>query len=256
MVSYLRLALLQYILLSVLTNSNYVNWTQSPISLPRNGKEMAVSYDSTDDTIWLLGGLYTKQLISFHNNTFTDFGSSNLSNYVYGNGQFYSQLQNILWMIDPYYNQTFCAFDVETHIFTPSYASVIIPVDVGIHACLTSIDNGVNSYLFVVGGWNQNLGVLDKLQIYNISSGEWLTKSIPEPKQDSSCIVHIKHERLYIIGGKRNGIYFRAIEALFIGNDLQNIDNEQWEFIGNLTTEYGLSHTRGRPTKYVTLILT
>eukprot|EP01084_Bolivina_argentea_P060504 110538_1 len=224
MVSYLRLALLQYILLSVLTNSNYVNWTQSPISLPRNGKEMAVSYDSTDDTIWLLGGLYTKQLISFHNNTFTDFGSSNLSNYVYGNGQFYSQLQNILWMIDPYYNQTFCAFDVETHIFTPR--------------------------------WNQNLGVLDKLQIYNISSGEWLTKSIPEPKQDSSCIVHIKHERLYIIGGKRNGIYFRAIEALFIGNDLQNIDNEQWEFIGNLTTEYGLSHTRGRPTKYVTLILT
>eukprot|EP01083_Nonionella_stella_P142311 440105_1 len=79
----------------------YDDWIQ-PWStlLPRSCNRMAAGYDSITDTIWLLGGEYVRQqLISFKDDSFVDHGVSNLSHNIFGAGQYYKQIDNMLWII-------------------------------------------------------------------------------------------------------------------------------------------------------------
>eukprot|EP01084_Bolivina_argentea_P106134 190025_1 len=86
---------------------NYTEWIngsdQFGSFLPNTNWGMAVGYDIMTETIWLLGGKkHNKQLTSFRNNIFIDHGLQNLSYNVYGTGQFYTKIDNTLWIVDSF----------------------------------------------------------------------------------------------------------------------------------------------------------
>eukprot|EP01083_Nonionella_stella_P030633 83956_1 len=88
-----------------------VNWTSTPPTYaiqpeitPRKARAMAVGYDANNQTILLFGGLDSilqKQLIKFSliQSTFIDEGIAYLSQPTYSYAQYYTQLDNHLWML-------------------------------------------------------------------------------------------------------------------------------------------------------------
>eukprot|EP01084_Bolivina_argentea_P055684 102039_1 len=212
----------------------YDNWITGNSSLPRSDRAMAVGYNNKSDTIWLLGGVNNNnQLISFHEDEFTDHGINNLTNYVYGYGQFYSQIFNVLWMINPSGDQL-DRFNLETLQFESSY---YIPVDVSTSGCLTSIIQGTNSYIFVIGG-GTNDQYLYLLQIFNVTSMKWFnitnTPKMHQGRVALTCNAH--NDKLYAIGGRNDSFTsLSSIEVLFIGDNLLNITNDEWKYIDPLT---------------------
>eukprot|EP01084_Bolivina_argentea_P310650 537585_1 len=89
-----------------------------------------------------------------------------------------------------------------------------------------------NKYLYVIGN--------AKLQIFNIFNGTWMMG--PEMINNRSyhtCIVNIKHDILYVIGGKTVQerilnwrTYYDIIYVESIGKvSLRNIQNQNWEYI-------------------------
>jgi len=89
-----------------------------------------------------------------------------------------------------------------------------------------------DEYLFVVGGYNG--GELNTLQIYDISSGQWMSSPTPPTMQTArrafACIAH--EDILYAIGGHDYLSSLCSIETLFIGNDLADIvsGSGQWSY--------------------------
>eukprot|EP01083_Nonionella_stella_P211950 765850_1 len=84
----------------IIASYDYNNWIESssPI-VPR--KSYAIGYDSTSRKIWILGGsTSSRSLLSYHtsSNVFTDYNTT-LPGNLYGDGDFYTQIDYILYMI-------------------------------------------------------------------------------------------------------------------------------------------------------------
>ena len=78
---------------------------------------MAAGYDENSKIVWLLGGggsVAKKQLIAYNvtGSYYTDYGINALSHGVVGDGDYYTQISNELWMIDDS-GETFNVFNVE-----------------------------------------------------------------------------------------------------------------------------------------------
>jgi len=195
---------------------------------------MAVGFDAANDTILILGGrTSTRQLRTFKDFVVEQQPDLSISGQIFGRGQSYSQLNDMLWMIE-YYGQSFIRFNTVTR--EVDEPSITIPIVVYYFACLASMEsvNG-NEYLFVVGGYNSNDGNLNTLQIYDVSSGQWMSSLTPPTMQTArrelACIAH--EDILYAIGGwagAYDAAYLSSIETLFIGNDLAEIESgsAQW----------------------------
>eukprot|EP01083_Nonionella_stella_P195715 720709_1 len=205
---------------------------------------MAIGYNPNEQYIWMLGGQYQEtSLLSFNviTKTFNHYPNY-LPTPVSAWSQIYTQIGNILWMVD-YQNQisSFNTFDLETKQFVSGYNSISFPQTVEINSCLASII-GQNQYLAVVGGRNGN--ALNLLQIFNISSNTWLDESnIPTMNLErgtSSCIVSNNH--LYAIGGWNliEPYYLSSVESLDISEIIQDsVITKQWQF-----TQGSLSETK------------
>eukprot|EP01084_Bolivina_argentea_P319770 554660_1 len=224
---------------------DYGAWYESQVSMPRANDQMAIAHDTNNSIIWLVSGKSNKQqLVSFnyHHFNFTDYGlyylnSSGLITASAGVGQYYTQINNILWMIDAH-GTSFNIFDIATNIFKHNYSSIVFPQNVHSSSCLASIDN---NYLVVNGGQNEVGYYLNTVQILNISSFEWIT-NVPNlniARGYHSCIVHHKSEKMYVMGGYdyfANGdTYQDSIEVLDV-SDMSNIQHKSWMNIGNLLT--------------------
>ena len=213
-------------------------FSASPL-LPRQSALMASAYDENKGIIWLLGGQNDEgqQLISYNvqESTFTDYGETNLTSYVKGDGQYYTQIGNTLWIIH-YSGQFFSRFDLDT-IFFEDYSSVPIPISVGDNACLASFILDNHDFLVVVGGYdaqNSNIDAIDDVQILNLTSSVWISNvtKMQEKRRNFACIIY--DMVLYAIGGYDyfNGPNKNTIEYLNIG-DLNNIQSEQWNYTPN-----------------------
>ncbi len=213
------------ILITIINNIASNQWFAGNGTFPRSFRRSAVAYD-TAGKVWIIGGSTqnNQQLVSFHNDMFTDHSSTNLSIGVAGVGQFYTQIGNILWMIQPM-AIPIVGYNLQTLQFELSFD---IPTNgVGPSGCLTSW----NEYLFLSGGWDVAAGnwhYANFTQIFNISSSEWLMLSkIPQMIQargDHTC--NTNNNKLYVIGGRQTGgSYLNSIEVLALSQfpDLLNV---------------------------------
>eukprot|EP01084_Bolivina_argentea_P209824 357337_1 len=214
-----------------LLSQNYDGWIhpQSP-KLPRPCNRMAVGYDYYTDTIRILGGEFSnkKQLISYKNNLFIDHGEFNLSYNIYGAGQYYKQIENVLWMIDES-GDHLNTFDLNK--LQLQYNYITIPLS-SRTACLTSFSIQNNNYLAVIGGINGNH---TSAQIFNINSSFWVSNvpNMQQPRKQLACAAHNQH--VFAIGGEGDSqtTMLNSIEILNI-SDIDNIQSKTWSFIDNL----------------------
>eukprot|EP01084_Bolivina_argentea_P011729 21947_1 len=130
----------------------YRNYTaiQGSTNMTRPDRGLIAAYDEDTDTILILGGVDNqKQLVTFKNNTFSDKGETYLSYDVFNLAQGYTQIGHILWL-SYYFDGGLFTMDTRTRVVTDLSMS---PPFVGRSQCLSSLDNGIHQYLFVLGGY-------------------------------------------------------------------------------------------------------
>eukprot|EP01083_Nonionella_stella_P318974 1168410_1 len=199
--------------------------------MPFADAKMAIGYDETNDTILLLGGFQFRQHFAlFKNNNFIDQDKQFFNDSIYGDGQFYTQLGNILWMISSD-NTGFRTFDTRTYqMKSPSSPSIEIQTPVDDSACLTSTDD----YLIVIGGGGAKYPYLylDTVQIYHLAANQWLSNvsTLNAGRIHSACVVG--NNKLYSIGGYGNDDdSLDSIEVLDVSN-MSAISSTSWNYLG------------------------
>eukprot|EP01083_Nonionella_stella_P098690 277607_1 len=169
--------------------------------LPRADTQFALGY--YNDVIKLYGAQgWNKQFMSFEvsSQTFTDHGSNYLPTWINGGGQFYAQLANTLYVINPNDNgpgdtQYIAYFDLTNDDFVPY--SVAIPIKVFADSCIGAHTN----FLAIVGGYDS--GYLKTLHLYHLIQKQWTQPAnLTYERAYHSCIVHNATSRLYVLGGQ------------------------------------------------------
>eukprot|EP01083_Nonionella_stella_P149100 473090_1 len=182
----------------LIASHGYNEWVPSSPTLPRPIQQSAVAYDSINNTIWILGDMTKPQSLiryDIDSNFFTDYNTTALSNGVYGWGNFYTQIDNILYMIDAVDGNKLSTFNVNTAQFIYYYQHIDIPNTVA-DGCLASVDDA----LFVLG----QLSNLQSVQILNLTTNTWIVSPeidyLSQDRDSASCIVHPYNNALYAIG--------------------------------------------------------
>eukprot|EP01084_Bolivina_argentea_P202443 345901_1 len=125
-------------------------WIQQTVQpLPRPTYYFAIGVHK--NRIIMIGGSPAstngRQLFQYDitTNVFIDNGTSALSQEIscYGCGIFYTQIQNILYIMD---GLTINTYNLQSNNFITNVTNTIIPINTG--SCLTSSTN----YLFITGG--------------------------------------------------------------------------------------------------------
>eukprot|EP01084_Bolivina_argentea_P161771 281576_1 len=219
-------------------------------TMPRADRNMALGYDSSTDTILIIGGTTNgQQLVTFQNGIFNDQGNYFPSPGLIGSSQYFTQINNMLYILEtdtdnaqPDYGTYFVTLNTQTRIYslkTEWQAPYTVPA-----ACLVSIDTTINQYLMLIGGRSYGTGE-QFVQIYSITNDEWWTNfnyfnangmnpAIAYLNQGRytgmSCLTH--KERAYVIGGwsSVNSVNRNTIESIDVSNDLQDIANQTWQF--------------------------
>eukprot|EP01083_Nonionella_stella_P004683 13591_1 len=202
----------QLVFLNEICDSSF---TTSSETFPRDAVDLSVGYDNETNTILLFGGsAFPQQFITFKDHQFIDNGETYLSHNTSSYGQHYTQTNHKLWMID---EGGVYLFAVEIHApYTVHNHSIFIPTVVGnALGCLASNQH----YLFLVGGKSSG-GMLNTIQIYNITDDQWLqsTPTLNQARRSASCLV--VGSSLYAIGG-----YFREDdENRYILDSIEKLD--------------------------------
>eukprot|EP01084_Bolivina_argentea_P178207 308054_1 len=172
--------------------------TTSPL-LPRHDFGMAIGYYK--GVIYMFGGHYNqRQITEYHiaTNSMIDQGQNELSINVWGNSQYYTQIDRLMYWINGDSGSNISVYDLQNKQFFPGQITDI-PTTVTSVGCLASSSS--DNLLFVVGGYNGS-HTLATLQIYNLSSGEWFFGAdMIYARYRHACIVDPKHDKLYAIGG-------------------------------------------------------
>eukprot|EP01084_Bolivina_argentea_P174604 302435_1 len=174
------------------------------ITLPRSDAAVAVGY--YNNTILALGGKdYSSQVVEFNvvDNKITDNGLNVLPTRTYGYGQFYTEINELIFTIDS------TGSVLSTYTYTMN----------------TKTFEYTENYLFIFGG----------------SNGDWYSnfadfQTMEYAHQHLSCNIHPISKELYAIGRYQDNYkpdYFvTKIEKIYING---NISNEIWkELKGNL----------------------
>eukprot|EP01084_Bolivina_argentea_P269735 458490_1 len=188
------------------------NWTvvtYPPLKVSTSG--MAAGY--YENNILLIGGEDShSQKYSYNilKNEFAHVGS--LSNGVsYGNGQFYTQQDNKLYMIRGY---DIAMYNLLNNEYIPSWNN--IPNITETPGCLASTSH----YIFYFGR--------NESHVLNITSKTWL----PNPPRDQplqsrwwpSCVIHPPTFELYVIGGKeRDDMIKMDIQSQIWSETIENV---------------------------------
>eukprot|EP01084_Bolivina_argentea_P051670 95063_1 len=209
--------------------------------LPRGDRYMSVGYDESNDTILIVGGVKNNyQFVTFKNGTFTDYGENYTSYSIHDISQQYTQINNILWLISEWGEKLLAMQTYYPYTITDS--NINIPTNVGYAGCLSSTKYEDHTYLFLLASGNC-CDFTHILQIYNVTSNQWITNNIPSMLKGRGyfgCIAH--KNRLYAIGGRNASQKHNTVESLYIGNDLINIEQQQWIYTnGYLSTGLAVS---------------
>ena len=222
--------ILQLIVSSLLSTARHVesfSLITTP-SLTTSNDRMAVGYYG--DTIYILGGFWDSfalQEFSISSNTFTSYNSSFLSNATWGNGQFYTQQHDKLYMLNPD-SEHIMLFDLATKAFDSAYAVTgTLPENDGISACLTSSESAL--YFIPSNG---------AFYYFEFDVSSWASgPSTRMAHADAACAVTAVNARLYIIGG--TGSNADVVEHI----STINISSNSWADHGG-TLHDALSQTR------------
>eukprot|EP01083_Nonionella_stella_P101616 288221_1 len=259
------------ILLSIIIGSThaqkYDNWQESSDTLSYSSTAGAIGYSSTTGTIWLFGGSSTTKIRQIDAVAETAtlysayFPSPPYVDYLYGWAQFWTSVDNYVYMIDPNEARTFLRFDVDTGTAETNYNSIKIPkyapecyngpygylpdFDYPFHSCLTSINVDAVDYLVVIGGaFNDGcgggFGYRDNTQILSLVDFEWKTSARPKlssGRRSSACVTHQSSNTIYVIGGiSSNGccemLFLDTVQTLTI-NDMSTITSHSWGTLGD-----------------------
>eukprot|EP01084_Bolivina_argentea_P253665 426210_1 len=214
---------------SSLTNNSdsaFSIWNTSTVLLLRGDNQMAVGY--INNSIFLIGGaLYDFQVTEYNitSNEMIDHGTGAISSAMYGLGQYYTQIGNIVFMIDPEYNGvSFSTYNLFTNDFEYYWNSVNIPIAVRGGGCLA----GNMDYLFVSGGADGNNWGIELLQILNLATLDWISgPNMNHRRRAHSCNIHTNTKTLYVLGGIDNngGAITPTVEKIFI----ENFTQQSWQ---------------------------
>eukprot|EP01084_Bolivina_argentea_P175126 303319_1 len=204
----------------------YDGWVKSDVTMPRQNYDMAVGHYA--NSIYLLGGyLYGFQLTQYDidKNIMIFHGEFYLPFMLYGNGQFYSVSNNIMFLVD-HLGTKLLTFDLTTLSFKNG-SDFNIPYNVSTEACIVSTD----AFVYIVGGRNNSDGVyLNTLQIFSKSTNMWLTDSMSMNAKRGAltCNVHPQNKLLYAIGGMSSKYdYVYTVEVI----DTTSINEGIWKYI-------------------------
>eukprot|EP01084_Bolivina_argentea_P113844 202809_1 len=224
-------------------------WVAPEVVIPSALWESAVGYYK--NSIFLIGGhgnSNSNGLIEFDTitETFTDHTpgyKKAFSDDMNGDGQYYSQLGNNVFMINhignKYHPDTIAVFNLETKKLDSHWKSIDLQQNVGETACLMVTDDN----LFVVGG-GTTLKPLKTTQILDLESYLWLTHtpSMKTTRRYLACVVDHCTKTIYAISGnslctacsgaQKYHQKIKSIEKLNI-NDMDNIQNEIWDYMPN-----------------------
>eukprot|EP01083_Nonionella_stella_P063195 164227_1 len=233
---YMLTMLTLFLPLHVLSSYDYNDWiAPSSPTMPRSVQSSAVGYDSTNDRIWILGShnwgvsgyANPRQLMSYdiNSNVFTKYSATALPSSVYGWGDFYTQIDDIVYMLVG----GISTFNVNTAQFTYQSHATQQWLD-STRGCLSSIDDA----LFVLGATTPNASYYRFVQVLNLTNSTWITSpALNQGRIHASCIVHPYNNALYAIGGNNGTSYLQTIEKLYVG-DLAHLSQYNWEFIDSL----------------------
>eukprot|EP01083_Nonionella_stella_P299503 1017532_1 len=212
-------------------------WILSQSTLPRATSQMAIA--THNHSIYMLGAYNMangnlRQLVEYDisSDTIINHGQDILPRDVRGEGNYYTQTDNMLYMIDGD-GTTLVTYDMDTNSFNTLKS---VPLNVGLYGCLTSIPQ-LAQYLYVLGGYsNKNLNTV---QVLDLANNAWLS-SVPSMQTNRvtpSCVVDGSF-MLYAIGGytwdqnTNSATTIATIEII----DTRNIVGNSWSYIQPLST--------------------
>ena len=225
------------------------SWTQPEIPTFPSEKysSQIVGYDSTTETIWLIGGFIVenspsmKTVHSFNLSSPAFTPHDDISNALLSGAQTYTQFDDMIYVISDdtsSLSNTISTIAMENGAlqFTPNLLindrNTTFPTYVGVDGTFSYNDG----YLLVLGGRNTSSAddIHRKFQILRLSDGVWI-EGPPLPQSRSRFTSQVVDDYFYAIGGFTN-----IVVRIFVG-DLQNINNGdyQWETLGDtLSDEY------------------
>eukprot|EP01083_Nonionella_stella_P076222 207587_1 len=159
------------------------------------------------------------------NNSFSDINSNDIvTRTTYGIGQFFTCIDDIIYMIDQQDGTSINRYNLETKVFSYNVFGIGIPNAVYDSGCMASLDG----FLYIVGGGTWNVPMLADLQIYDISSNRWSTGSnMTIRRGELSCAVSSAIHTLFAIGGY-NHISGDLDTVEYIS--VTNIDQNRWQY--------------------------
>eukprot|EP01083_Nonionella_stella_P070018 187061_1 len=194
--------------------------------------DYAMAIGSYGQSIYILGSLnydHVFQLTEYNisGNVFIDHGLNKFPKEVYGEGQYFTQMDNVLYMIH-YEGVILTSYDLQTDVFNDNYQT--IPSNIGEYGCLTSTDD----HLYVIGGYFRNKN-LDIVQLLDLTNNIWLSgiPSLQQARCSPACAVVPSTNVLYVIGGytyTQTENHIDTIEKVSTNNIAQN----SWSFINPL----------------------
>eukprot|EP01083_Nonionella_stella_P081748 225363_1 len=184
-------------------------WTTSNILLPTEDDAQAIGF--YNDSFYILGGTRNPNQMTQYNTAQSEMTTlSSLSVSVVGVSQFYTTLDDILYMIHPS-GDSFSAYDLlKTNIFIANWNNMTPPVTTHGSSCIQTMPG----YLFVVGGGDGTGPYSSALQIYS-----WFvnTPSMSIKRGRVTCVIHPYNNKLYALSGSSDSTWFEArIEAINI----------------------------------------
>eukprot|EP01084_Bolivina_argentea_P109543 195819_1 len=203
-------------------------WTQSPTLLPTATYGQAIGY--FNHTISILGG-YADNMQLVHYDILSDqmtIGTS-FDHGVSGLCQFYTQIGEKLYYESKY---KLHVFNLKTKQYEGQISTVPSP---DYHTCVAS----QSPFIFVpTGGLGPGVE-FDQLNVFNLSSEQWLNSSLLPTlnvgRGGCSCIA--TNNKLYVIGGNGGSGYLHTIERLWFGEDLSRIYTEDYVYIQSLSMQ-------------------
>lgn len=91
----------------------------------------------------------------------------------------------------------------------------------------------VDDTLYAIGGLNGSFNVLDSIEIYDNEADKWSSENISDNIKKDAAVVSVD-ERIYVIGGYNNGIYYNNVKSY-------NTETQTWRNEGVIDTARGRS---------------
>eukprot|EP01084_Bolivina_argentea_P217686 369549_1 len=218
-------SLIWYTMYHVLSSIVYCQWIESNQNI-RADHNMAVGVWNNTINI-LFGETYPQQKTTYSKTDGIVFDSETALNHtVLGYGQFYTQINNILYLINGHGGSeqnlidTISTYNIHNNQFILN--AYVIKQQVSTTACIAS----TTDLLFVVGGKYygtfETCGtgcIRNLVQILNLNTNTWTQTYMQEPREALSCVVHPIVNALYAVAGNDGSSDVPTIERKILDDN-------------------------------------